>query len=113
MTSEPLAALVWLGPIVKERLLPLLPQNEEKRHSILPWVPNSWTHDNPAKRIRPGFVNQRLHEQYCPLLFLGLQMLAPGIVDWEDRTYIEFCLKEVKPNEKGHLDLPDGLDLEP
>ncbi len=52
-------------------------------------------------------------EQYCPLLFLGLQMLAPGIVDWEDRTYIEFCLKEVKPNEKGHLDLPDGLDLEP
>ena len=71
------------------------------------------THDNPSKRIRPGFVNQRLHEQYCPLLFLGLQMLAPGIVDWEDRTYIEFCLKEVKPNEKGHLDLPDGLDLEP
>lgn len=105
--------LVWLDPVVKEKLLPLLPEDEDKRRKMLPWAPNFWKHDSPTKRLRPGPVNRSLHEQYCPLLSIGLQLLDLSLVDWEDRSYIDFCVKEVGPSEQGHLDLPDGLELEP
>lgn len=107
---------VWLDPVVKENLLPLLPEDEEKRRKAMPWAHNFSKHDLPGKRQRPGPINRSMHEQYCPLIYIGLQLLELSLVDWEDRTYIEFCVNEVMPtdkNEKSHLDLPDGFTMEP
>lgn len=104
---------VWLDPTVKEHLLPLLPQDEDKRRKMLPWAPNFPKNPLPGKRQRPGPINRSLHEQYCPSMSIGLHLLDLSLVDWEDRTYIDFCIKEVAPNEKSHLDLPDGFVVDP
>lgn len=101
--------LVWLMPEFRTTIMKVLPATESARCKKLPWTPNSWQAP-VGQSIRAGEVNRQLYEQYCPLLYLGLSMVAQKVDDWEDRTYIQLFVDEFnKSKDAGTLPLPSGL----
>lgn len=101
--------LVWLMPEFRKTLMDLLPTTESARSKKLPWTPNSW--QSPVgQNIRPGEVNRRLYEQYCPLLHLGLAMVAQEVDDWEDRAYINIFVDDFNKSKNTEaIALPEYL----
>lgn len=101
--------LVWLMPEFRDSIMSVLPKTENARSKELPWTPNTWQ-PPVGQRIRPGEVNRQLHEQYCPLLYLGLSMIVKGTNDWEDRTYIKMFVADFNKSAQCEaLTLPEGL----
>lgn len=102
--------LVWLMPEFRNTLISILPEAEAARCKAMVWTPNTWQSPVGQQRIRPGEVNRQLYAQYCPLLYLGLEMVVQKVDDWEDRAYIKaFTTEFTKPTNPENIDLPEDL----
>lgn len=100
--------LVWLMPEFKDAISNFLPADEEARQKQLKWASNRWSAPSHSQ-IRPGDVNRLLHKTYCPMLYIGLEMLLPKVDDWEDRAYVTIFATSLSA-PKGTLPLPMDFD---
>lgn len=103
--------LVWLMPEFKNAILDTLPKDEMARRKHLKWTSNMWTAPNNMD-IRPGEVNRMMHQRYCPLLYLGLEMVLTKVDDWEDRAYVDIFATSLSA-PKAVLPLPLDFEADP